>query len=112
MKALSLLQPWADTILFLDKRIDIRDADDWMARAKGRRGGFAGVMEIKDSLQGPEGLGRWAFGPHCYVLDPKVTLFRELIPAKGQLGFWNVHEELFETVQHELRWCWNKDEKS
>lgn len=152
MKAISLLQPWADTILFLDKRIenrkrttrhrgpvvihiskgwdvqgeqfirgllfkgemlkgmDVRDANGFMDRARARRGGFAGIMEIKDCLDSPQGLGKWAFGPKCYILEDRVIRFRELIKWRGQLGLWNIPKEIQEAVNYEIRWCWNVKE--
>jgi hypothetical protein len=80
----------------IKRRGDASDPRAFLYWAAQQRGGFAGVFEITDSQ--PYGLFHqgdiWAFGPHCYTIK-NAKPFDEhglVIPARGQLGFWNVPE--------------------
>jgi hypothetical protein len=75
----------------IKRRGDASDPRAFLYYAARRRGGFGGVFEIKDCWQpapaGPRDI--WTFGPYCYSIEVMGSL-PEIIPAKGQLGFWNV----------------------
>jgi hypothetical protein len=61
-------------------------------RCRENRGGFAGVFELKDCRPFDTVIHKkdiWAFGPYCYDIE-LMYRFSGIIPAKGQLGLWNV----------------------
>ena len=79
---------------------------EFIARAQDRRGGLGGIVEILDCqpLDMFNQADPWAFGPFCYQIGKKVRVFKKIIPARGQLGFWNIPEEnLLEKVMKEAR---------
>jgi hypothetical protein len=63
------------------------------------RGAILGIMHIRDCVAPLEAQaadlaqGAWAFGPWCYRLD-WVKRFERPIPYKGELGFFNVPDEV------------------
>lgn len=124
MIAISIRQPWANLILKAGKNIENRDwatkvrgrvlihaakgctreelgdALDFAAQACGvrysvdlktiERGGIVGSVEIVDCVT--ESDSEWFVGRYGFVLrDPRPLPF---IPFKGQLGFFNVPDEL------------------
>jgi len=143
LKALSIMQPWPDAILFLgkdienrswstyhrgplvihasrgwdpkgeqfirgllfkgetlvdrDRRLDVRDADDWMKRSRARRGAFLGLCWIVDVVECDERLqqlNRWAFGPRCWLLGdghqfPGPRAFKTPVPGLGRLQLFD-----------------------
>ena len=127
MIALSIRQPWAELILNHGKDIENRDwltkyrgrvlihaskgctfdefedavmfADGVLKKSvsieyeKMKRGGIVGSIEIVDCVT--ESNSPWFFGKYGFVLrDPKPIKF---IPWKGQLGFFNVPDNMLST---------------
>ena len=124
MKALSIRQPWANLILFNGKDIENRnwptsvrgrilihaakgctreEYDECMEFAEDvlrmrpnyfldtmQRGGIIGSVEIVDCVTKSD--SPWFFGQYGFVLkEPKPLNF---IPWKGQLGFFEVPDNL------------------
>lgn len=119
MKALSIMQPWAYAILHLGKDIENRD---WRTGLRGRflihagkgfdlsgylfitnelgltlphrdaieRGGIVGSAVIRDVVRASD--SKWFFGEYGFVLQGAQAF--DLIPLKGQLGFFDVPDEL------------------
>ncbi len=114
--ALSVRQPWADHLVFGDKRIENRDwpthyrgpllihatlkededAPLWLVPPPGgadSRGGIVGVMTLVHCLSRDEAVRcypdqeRYAFGLYCWVLARPVPL-PNIVPCRGQLGLF------------------------
>lgn len=130
MKALSIMQPWAHYILRYGKDIENRswptsfrgvflihagkrwDGEPYEGIIEGERdapdlpatdfvrGAILGVSEITDCVQGHKSIwvecGQWNF-----VLSNSYP-FKKPIPYKGQLGFFDVPDEL---VAEEIARC-------
>jgi len=114
MKALSIKQPWAWLIVNRFKDIENRD---WQTKVRGRIlvhagqkidefgyrwvrarftdivlpekfevGGFVGSVEISDCVSESE--SEWFAGDYGFVLKNAIA-FDQLMPYRGQLGFFN-----------------------
>lgn len=122
MKAISLKQPWADAVMFLGKDIEnrswktnhrgnlvihcskgwdkagedfIRDLfPNWTSdRAKEMRGGFFGIMWVREIVLCSPTLqtkNPWAFGPWCWLLTPSATVvLKNPIKGIGKLSLFD-----------------------
>lgn len=138
MKALSIRQPWAWLIIHGGKDIENRSwhaklrgrflvhaakgmtNDEYVhaaafARSLGvtvppaselQRGGIIGSVELVDSVNSHE--SPWYMGEKGFVLQ--VPIASPFIPLKGQLGFFNVVESDFKSLQEKLLWQAASDE--
>src|SRR5262249_58763190 len=114
-----LKQPWAYAILHLGKDIENRT---WRSRFRGRvllhasktldraglqslrdagfnvpddlpLGAYVGEVSITECRSVEASSSPWALGPWCYLLEHPVA-YPTPIPGRGQLGFYQVPEDL------------------
>ena len=110
MKALSIQQPHADEILLHGKDIENRtwklpasmkgqriyvhagkNPGGATRAARNRLGAIVGEVTIVDCVEWSD--SPWFEGPYGYVLAHPVA-YREPIPYRGQLGFFEVDDEV------------------
>ncbi len=98
-----------DNWVKIKRKGDMADSYAFLSYAGRERGGYAGTFTIEDCH--PYGLfcytNPWAFGPFCYSLANVKPFGKnpQIIPARGQLGFWNVPEP---EGQKEIEKLWKK----
>jgi ASCH domain len=123
MKALTIRQPWAWSILFAGKNIENRS---WSTKYRGpllihagaalhggalprrlplrepdehTRGAIIGVVDLIDVVESSR--SRWFEGPYGWVLANPRPLSRP-IPCKGRLGLWTLSAAQERAVRERL----------
>ncbi|MBI3408877.1 MAG: hypothetical protein HY040_11020 [Planctomycetes bacterium] len=130
MKAISVRQPWTYTIVVGEKTIENKSKPtkhrgllavhagkqanvlnaflkasngDSIDRSTFALGYVVGVVELVDVVELNRDLEKnpWAYGPYCWILaEPRVL--EEPIPAKGQLGVFQLSESESTCVQQQI----------
>lgn len=119
VKALSIKQPWPHRIFHEGKDVENRD---WPTKGRGwfivhagvskteldeydeshtilPRGGIVGMARIVDCVTAME--SRWFFGRYGFVLRDAFPV--DLIPCRGQLGFFTPSSETLARLAQQLR---------
>jgi hypothetical protein len=125
VKALSIKQPYPHHIFHDGKDVENRD---WPTRGRGwvivhagktdegipasigtvPKGGVVGMMKIIDCVQKMD--SKWFFGRYGFVIGDKFPI--ELIPARGQLGFFQLPAEVNAAVAAAIRALANSPAKA
>jgi hypothetical protein len=122
MRVLTIRQPWAGAIFARGKNVENRtwrtdyrgplvihsasriDVGSPVVAGRGRaweQGVLLGVVELIDCVR--DAPGDWAM-PDCWhwvIRRPKLC--KIVMPAKGQLGLWNLNSSLRRAIEKQLR---------
>lgn len=116
IKALSIKQPYPHHIFHDGKDVENRS---WPTRGRGwfivhagvakdecaesqlhfPRGGIVGMARITDCVTAMD--SRWFFGPYGFVLADAFAV--DLIPCRGQLGFFQPPQDCLARLAEEIR---------
>ncbi len=67
--------------------------EDLRATPRGAIIGLVDIVECVSLVDVPRAQRAWALGPYCYFLT-RARMFKQPIPYKGSLGFFNVPDEI------------------